>query len=107
VTQIDRPHVFPREAWVPIAAGLYWLWTGPGFGVFGFLASALPGSLLLASGVSMLLLPGDRRIAYFASAGGVVGMLSAAFAFVFAGFSVGLVRAALSFASFVAAGPAD
>jgi len=104
VTQIDRPHVFPSEAWMPIAAGLFWLWSGPGYGAFGFLASALPGSLLLASGVSMLLLPGDRRIAYFAAGGGVVGMLAALLAFVFAGFWAGLVRAALSFGSFVAAG---
>lgn len=104
MTQIDRPHVFPREAWVLILAGLVWLWSGPSYGVLGFLASALPGSLLLATGVSMLLMPGDRRIAYFAAAGGVVGLLAALLAFVFGGFAAGLLRGALSLASFVAAG---
>jgi hypothetical protein len=54
---------FPREAWLPIAAGLLWLWCAASFGVVGFLFSLVPGCLLLASGLSLLLYPGDLRIA--------------------------------------------
>ena len=65
---------FPREGWVPIAAGLTWLWCAASFGVVGFFFSLVPGCLLLASGVSMLLYPGDLRIPQFAALGGVLGV---------------------------------
>ena len=64
---------FPREAWVPLLAGLFWLWNSPGHGFVGFFFSVIPGCLLLGSGVSMLLMPGDRRISQFAALGGALG----------------------------------
>ena len=45
---------FPREAWVPLLAGLFWLWNSPEHGLVGFLFSVIPGCLLVGSGVSML-----------------------------------------------------
>lgn len=95
---------WPPEAWIPLLAGLTWLWRAPGHGPLGFLFSVIPGCLLLASGVSMLLMTGDRRIPQFAAAGGVLGVVFALPAFFVVGFAAGLLLVALSAASFLAAG---
>lgn len=95
---------FPREAWVPLLAGLYWLWRAPEHGLLGFLFSVLPGCLLLASGFAMLCMPGDRRIAQFAALGGVLGVVFALPAFVVVGPGAALLLIAASVAAFVAAG---
>jgi hypothetical protein len=97
-------HRFPREAWVPIGAGLVWLWCAASFGVLGFLFSLIPGCLLLASGVSTLLYPGDLRIPQFTALGGLLGVLLAPPAFFVEGFGTALLLVGLSAASFVAAG---
>jgi hypothetical protein len=95
---------FPRAAWVPIAAGLAWLWCAGHFGVFGFLCAVVPGALLLSSGVSTLLYPGDIRIPEFAALGGVIGALLAVPVLFVAGVGMGALLLALSVAGFVAAG---
>jgi len=95
---------FPREAWVPLIAGLLWLWNAPWHGFIGFLFSVIPGCLLLASGVSMLLMPGDRRIAQFAALGGALGLVFALPAFIIVGFFSGLLLVAASLAGMIAAG---
>jgi len=95
---------FPREAWIPIVAGFVWLWVAGHFGVSGFLACVIPGCLLLASGVSTLLYPGDLRIPQFSALGGVAGVILALPALFVAGLGTGLLLIALSAASFVAAG---
>jgi pimeloyl-ACP methyl ester carboxylesterase len=95
---------FPKEAWIPLLAGLYWLWRAPEHGVAGFLFSVVPGCLLLSSGVAMLLWPGDRRICQFAALGGVLGILFALPAFFVMGLGQGLLLVAVSVAGFVAAG---
>jgi len=95
---------FPREAWVPIAAGLVWLWCAASFGVVGFLFSLVPGCLLLASGVSTLLYPGDLRIPQFAALGGLLGVPFALPVFWITGPGLGLLLLGLSAASYVAAG---
>jgi hypothetical protein len=97
---------FPREAWVPIAAGIFWLWWAAGFGPVGFFFSLVPGCLLLGSGVSMLLYPGDLRIPQFAALGGLLGVPLALPSFYAAGLGTMLALVALSAASFVAAGMA-
>ena len=99
-----RDERWPREAWVPLLAGLFWLWNSPGHGFVGFLFSVIPGCLLLGSGVSMLLMPGDRRISQFTALGGVLGVLFALPAFFVVGFISGLMLALASLAGFVAAG---
>ena len=63
-----------RAAWLPVAAGLLWLWCAARHGVIGFLVALVPGCLLLASGVSTLLYPGDARIPQFVALGGLVGV---------------------------------
>ncbi|MGI9592110.1 MAG: alpha/beta hydrolase family protein [Myxococcota bacterium] len=95
---------WPREAWVPLAAGLLWLWHAPTHGLVGFLFSVIPGCLMVGSGISMLLMPGDRRIAEFASLGGALGVILALPAFFVVGLLHGLLLVAASVASFVAGG---
>jgi hypothetical protein len=101
---VSDPPRWHHEAWIPLLAGLYWLWSAPGHGVPGFFFSVLPGSLLFGSGLAMLLMPGDLRISQFAALGGGLGAIFALPAFVVAGFFHGVVLAALSAAAFVAAG---
>ena len=99
-----EPLRWPREAWLPLLAGVFWLWRAPEHGLTGFLFSIVPGCLLLGSGVSMLLMPGDRRIAQFAAAGGVLGIAFALPAFAKAGFLSGCALVLVSAVAFVAAG---
>ena len=103
-SRLPLPVRWPAEAWLPLVAGLVWLWTAPGHGVLGFAFTVLPGCLLLGSGVGMLLFAGDLRISQFAAAGGVTGFVLGLPAFVFEGFTSGLLLCALSAAAFVAAG---
>lgn len=96
---------FPRAAWVPILAGLLWLWTAANEGlVVGFVFSTIPGVLLLASGTSMLLWPGDLRIAQFTALGGVLGVPLAIPAFLTVGSGYGAMLVLASVAAFVSAG---
>ncbi len=99
-----RQSRWSRAAAIPIAAGLVWLWLAATFGMVGFFFSLIPGCLLLASGVSILLWPGDARITSFTAAGGLLGVPLAVPAFAVAGPGVALLLIALSAASFLAAG---
>jgi len=92
------------EGWIPLVAGLSWLWAGMSGGVVGLLFCLLPGVPLLATGGSKLLWPGDPRIQQFAALGGVLGVVVAIPGLFFIGFLPALMLAALSAASFVAAG---
>jgi hypothetical protein len=93
-----------REAWVPVIAGVAWLWHASGFGVGGFFASLVPGCLLVMSGLSTLLYPGDVRIPQFTALGGLIGVPFAIPVLFVSGPGTGLLLIALSAASFVAAG---
>lgn len=95
---------WPRLAWVPIAAGLAWLWCAASFGMPGFFFSVIPGCLLLGAGVSTLLWPGDVRIAQFVALGGFLGVPLALPAFFVAGPATGALLVLASAAAFVAAG---
>jgi len=95
---------FPREAWLPMAAGLVWLWQGSSAGLLGFAVSVVPGALLLGSGVAMLLMPGDRRITQLASLGGVGGAVFALPAALFVGFFSALLMMAVALVGALSAG---
>ena len=95
---------FPREAWLPLLAGVSWFWSSEGQGLIFSLLAAVPGALLVGGGVSMLLMPGDSRITHFAAAGGVIGALLAVPTLFAAGFGSGLWLFAVSCLGFVAAG---
>jgi len=94
----------PKAAWLPVLAGLSWLWLGAGHGILFTLLAALPGSLLLGSGVAQLLLAGDRRITHYLALGGLLGALLALPALFVVGFWSGLLLMGLSAASFTTAG---
>ena len=101
---MSDPRRWTREAWIPLLAGLLWLWRAPEHGLVGLAVSVVPGCLLLGSGVTMLLMPGDRRISNFTALGGLMGMLFAVPAFFAVGTSAALLLLAASVAGFVAAG---
>lgn len=93
-----------REAFIPVASGLAWLWLASHFGFVGFLFSVIPGCLLLSSGVSTLLYPGDVRIPQFTALGGLLGVLLALPTLLVVGVGTWLLLTLLSVASFIAAG---
>ncbi len=95
---------WPREAWIPLIAGILWFWHAFNHPVVGFLFSVIPGCLLVASGVSMLLMSGDRRISQFAALGGLLGVVLALPAFFVVGLLHGSLLLAVSAAAFVAGG---
>lgn len=101
--------MFEQKRWagvsiVPIAAGLLWLWCGAHSGVISFLFAVVPGCLLLSSGVSTLLYPGDVRIPQFTALGALSGVVLALPALFAGGLWIGLLLGALSAASFLASG---
>ncbi len=98
------PSRWPREAWIPVVAGLLWLWCAASFGVVGFVFSLIPGCLLLSSGVSTLLYPGDVRIPQFTALGGVLGVVLAIPSLFVDGPLTGTILILLSAGSFVSAG---
>jgi len=81
-----------------------WLWIAPGNGILFTLLSAVPGCLLVGSGVALLLVPGDRRITHYGAFGGFLGMVVALPALFAIGFWASLVLMVLSAWSFVSAG---
>jgi dienelactone hydrolase len=101
---IHQPPRFHPEAAIPLAAGLTWLWCASSFGVVGFLFSVIPGCLLVAAGVGMLLWAGDLRIPQFAATGGLLGVPLALPAIFVAGPATAALLVALSAVSFVVAG---
>src|SRR3712207_5062879 len=84
--------------------GALWLWWDVRSGLPGVLVGGLPGTLLLATGLSNLLWAGDARIFHFMSLGAILGVaLSFPAALVF-GPVAAVALLLLSAASFVAAG---
>jgi hypothetical protein len=55
----------------PVVAGALWLWWDVRSGLPGVLVGGLPGTLLLATGLSNLLWAGDARIFHFMSFGAI------------------------------------
>jgi hypothetical protein len=99
-----KPPRYYRSAWIPLFAGLAWLWCAASFGVVGFLFSVVPGCLLLAASASTLLYPGDARIPQFIALGGLLGVPFAIPALFVAGVFDGLALIVLSALSFLVAG---
>jgi len=99
-----KPPRYYRSAWIPLLAGLAWLWCAASFGAIGFLFSVIPGCLLLSAGASTLLYPGDGRIPQFIALGGLLGVPFAIAAIFIAGVVQGLALIVLSALSFLIAG---
>ena len=95
------------DAWVPLGAGLLWLWLGTRHGVLGFLLALLPGVLLVCSGGARLLWREDKRILRFVALGAVVGCVLSVPASVLFPLASAVGLLAISAASFVATGRAS
>lgn len=89
---------------MPAAVGALWLWCAAQGGAAGVLVGALPGVLLLATGLSNLLWAGDARIFHFMSLGALLGVLLSFPAVVVFGPLLAALLLVLSAASFVATG---
>ncbi len=99
----DRPF-WRREAAVLLAAGLIWLEYGVGDGWISLALAAIPGLLLLASGVSSLLWPGDARERHFAALGGFAGVAIGLLSWSWLGFGGAVAMIAVSLAAAAASG---
>jgi hypothetical protein len=98
------PPGWPLAAVVPAVVGALWLWLAAQSGGLGILLGALPGTLLLATGLSNLLWAGDARIFHFMSLGALVGIPLSFPAVIFLGPLVAAMLLVLSGVSFVATG---
>ena len=98
------PPGWPLAAVVPTVVGALWLWWAAQSGAAGVILGALPGTLLLATGLSNLLWAGDARIFHFMSLGALLGTLLSFPAVLVFGPTVAASLLVLSAASFVATG---
>ena len=91
-------------ACVPLVAGLAWLGLGANAGWLAFALAALPGSVLLASGVAAALWPGDSRPLQAGSLAAAAGIGLGLTFVAWAGILGGLTLVALSGAAFFTLG---
>lgn len=89
---------------LPLLCGVLWLWWGVQSGVLGTVLSLLPGTLLLATGVSSLIWGGDTRHLQFMALGGLLGVVLAIPAVFIIGPVAGAVLLAGSAIGFIASG---
>ncbi|MGH8443153.1 MAG: alpha/beta hydrolase family protein [Nevskiaceae bacterium] len=69
---LGKPIQWEPLAAIPILAGLFWLAASAAGGWLFW--GVVPGSLMLMSGMALLLLPGDLRITEYMAAGGLLGI---------------------------------
>jgi hypothetical protein len=103
----DRPDDRPfwrREAIVLVASGLLWLEYGAGHSWGSLALAVVPGFLLLASGVSGLLWPGDARERHFGAFGAFAGVAVGSISWIWLGFLGAVAMTAISLATAAATG---
>lgn len=94
----------PPEAWALVVAGGVWLAGASASGALAFVLGALPGALLLASGVGALLIWDDPRVRRYGALGALLGVLLALPMGFLTGGATAFLLLVLSAAAFVAAG---
>jgi hypothetical protein len=100
--QLAAPKQWQWAALIPIVAGVYGMSGHEGFA--WWLLAGVPGALVLATGVMLLMMPGDPRVTSYMSLGAVIGAGLSLFLIVFHGFGAGFTALLLFAASFVTAG---
>ena len=97
-------HRFPRLAWIPIAAGVAWIAVAASLGMTALLLTIPVSGPLLATGLALLLWPGDIRILQTMALAGVIAVLVSIPMLFAAGFFEGVVLAALGAATLLTSG---
>lgn len=102
MTQMQQPKRWEILSWIPIAVGLFWLLArSDGHWLIWAL---LPGAVLLSTGVSMLLMPGDPRITAYMALASVVGAAFAVILFLMGNVGSAFICFIGSVGSFLVAG---
>ncbi|MCK9192378.1 MAG: alpha/beta hydrolase [Nevskia sp.] len=99
---VEAPRQYDPTALLPIITGLAWLLGA--HGIAWLICALLPGGLLLASGTSALLWPGEGKISQYMALGGLLGVVLSLPALLFGGFGVVMLLTLASAACFVVAG---
>lgn len=107
IDEQPTPVVEPPRQWEPwalvaVIAGLYWLLGGEG-GMW-WLMGLVPGGLLLSTGLSQLLIPGDVRVPALMAVGALIGILLLPVVLALEGFGTAFYTTLGSIGSFVVAG---
>ncbi|MGH3148706.1 MAG: alpha/beta hydrolase family protein [Rubrobacter sp.] len=89
---------------IPLFVGAFWLWLAARAGVFGVLAGAIPGMLLLGTGLSGLLWAAESRTFQYMALGSVLGVILSLPAMLVFGPLAALVLGVGSAAGFMVAG---
>jgi hypothetical protein len=99
---LPKPKQWEPLAAIPILTGLYWL-LASGTGDW-LLWGLVPGTLLVMSGLALLLMPGDLRITEYMALGGFVGALLFVPVLISGGFGDALLATIGAVASYLTAG---
>lgn len=99
---LAKPKQWEPLAAIPIIAGLYWLLASVGGD--WLLWGLVPGSLMLMSGMALLLLPGDVRITEYMAAGGFLGVALLLPVLIWGGFGDALLAGIAALAAYLTAG---
>lgn len=102
--EYPKPKQWEVLSWVPIIAGLYWLLAHPGSA--WLLWALLPGSVLLTTGIALLLIPGDVRIYGLMAMAAVLGVLFSIPVWIVTDLGTAFFTALGSIGSFLVAGRA-
>jgi hypothetical protein len=100
--ELPKPKQWEVLSWVPIIAGLYWLLADDGGG--WLLWALVPGSVLLATGIALLFMPGDLRIYALMATAAVIGIVFTLPVWVVADLGTAVFTLLGSAASFLVAG---
>ena len=98
---IPTPRQFEPLAAVPIISGLFWLLAGSGVWM---IFALVPGVVTLATGIGLLLWPGDRRQIEYLAMASIVGVALALPAMVLGSFGLGVCCLVLSVCCYLVAG---
>jgi dienelactone hydrolase len=97
-----KPRQWELLAVLPILAGLYWLLASYGNGWLFW--GLVPGTVMLSTGVALLLWPGDLRITEYMAGGALLGLLLVLPVMISGGFGDAMIAAAGAAASYLTAG---
>ncbi len=102
--QIKEQSRWPVAAFVPLLAGWLWILLSAAYGFGALIAALFPATFLLATGFSLLLWSGSRKIPQFMAFGGLFSAILALVAIIWLGIVAAIPLFILGAASYVVAG---